>query len=117
MASAGKTPAIPSATGVVTLQSVYSVLRVFDGLEKSDCSQSWKYREIFVVDHCSADKTAALARPCESDLLRVVAQQKQWVATGRNNRICLSAENRSQWLVGNSLLVPVKAVAPLRRTS
>ena len=75
---------------------------------RSALAQTWKPKEIIVVDDGSTDKTVAIARQFESDSLRVVTQPNQGAAAARNKAFSLSRGDYIQWLDADDLLSPDK---------
>jgi Glycosyl transferase family 2 len=75
---------------------------------RSAVAQTWETKEIVVVDDGSTDKTLAIARQWESDLVRVVTQQNQGAAAARNKAFSLSHGDYIQWLDADDLLAPDK---------
>ncbi len=75
---------------------------------RSALAQSWKYKEIIVVDDGSTDNTLAIARQHESDTVRVVTQPNQGAAATRNKAFALSQGDFIQWLDADDLLAQDK---------
>jgi glycosyltransferase involved in cell wall biosynthesis/peptidoglycan/xylan/chitin deacetylase (PgdA/CDA1 family) len=75
---------------------------------RSALAQTWEPKEIIVVDDGSTDRTLAIAREFESDLVRVVSQKNQGAAAARNAAISLSKGEYIQWLDADDLLAPDK---------
>jgi glycosyltransferase involved in cell wall biosynthesis len=89
-----------------------------DTLE-SAVAQTWKRREIIVVDDGSRDQTLAVARRFESAEVKVHSQANQGAAAARNRALELSQGDYIQWLDADDLLSPNKVEAQvdlLRRT-
>ena len=74
----------------------------------SAIAQTWDRKEIIVVDDGSRDRTLAIARQFESDIVRVVTQQNQGAAAARNRALSLSQGDYIQWLDADDLLAPDK---------
>ncbi len=74
----------------------------------SALSQTWRQKEILVVDDGSTDETLAIARQFESNDVRVVTQPNQGAAAARNKAFSLSRGDYIQWLDADDLLSPDK---------
>jgi glycosyltransferase involved in cell wall biosynthesis len=75
---------------------------------RSAIAQTWRRKEIVIVDDGSADKTLAIARRWESDSVRVVTQENEGAAAARNRAFSLSQGDYIQWLDADDLLAPDK---------
>ena len=75
---------------------------------RSAIAQTWRAKEIIVVDDGSTDQTAAIARQFESDGVRVVGQRNQGAAAARNMAFSLCRGDYIQWLDADDLLAPDK---------
>jgi glycosyltransferase involved in cell wall biosynthesis len=75
---------------------------------RSAIGQTWKHKEIIVVDDGSSDQTLAIARQFESQGVRVVTQQNRGATHARNNAFALSRGEYIQWLDADDLLAPNK---------
>jgi glycosyltransferase involved in cell wall biosynthesis len=90
----------------------------------SALGQTWRHKEIIVVDDGSTDGTLAAARQLESNEVRVVTQPNQGAAAARNKAFSLSRGGYIQWLDADDLLTPDKIArqmeiaeqSPSRRT-
>jgi glycosyltransferase involved in cell wall biosynthesis len=74
----------------------------------SALGQTWRQKEIIVVDDGSTDETLAVARQLESNEVRVVTQPNQGAAAARNKAFSLSRGDYIQWLDADDLLSPGK---------
>jgi len=74
----------------------------------SALAQTWKRKEIIVVDDGSTDQTLAIAQQFESDCVHVVTQKNQGAASARNAALSLCQGDYIQWLDADDLLAPDK---------
>jgi glycosyltransferase involved in cell wall biosynthesis len=75
---------------------------------RSAIAQTWKRKEIIVVEDGSTDQTLALARQFEAEGVRVVTQKNQGAAAARNVAFSLSKGDYIQWLDADDVLAPNK---------
>jgi len=75
---------------------------------RSAIGQTWKRKEIIVVDDGSRDETLAAARQFETAGVRVVRQKNQGAAAARNTAFSLSHGDYIQWLDADDLIAPDK---------
>jgi glycosyltransferase involved in cell wall biosynthesis/peptidoglycan/xylan/chitin deacetylase (PgdA/CDA1 family) len=71
---------------------------------RSAIAQTWKRKEIIVVDDGSTDQTLAIARQFESDSVHVVSQTNKGAAAARNTALSLSRGDYIQWLDADDIL-------------
>jgi glycosyltransferase involved in cell wall biosynthesis len=71
---------------------------------RSAIGQTWKRKEVIVVDDGSTDETTSIARSFESASLRVLRQEHQGAAAARNLAFQLSQGDYIQWLDADDLL-------------
>jgi len=74
----------------------------------SAVAQTWKNKEIIVVDDGSKDQTLALAQHFESDCVKVFSQENQGAAAARNKAFSLCHGDYIQWLDADDLIAPDK---------
>src|ERR1700687_3531767 len=74
----------------------------------SALSQTWKRKEIIVLDDGSRDQTGAVARHFASQQVVVVSTENQGAAAARNHALQLSQVYYIQWLDADDLLAPDK---------
>ncbi|MGA7295713.1 MAG: oligosaccharide flippase family protein [Terriglobales bacterium] len=75
---------------------------------RSALAQTWKRKEIIVVDDGSSDQTLAIARQFEAEGVQVVTQENQGATIARNKAFALSQGDYIQWLDADDLLAPDK---------
>jgi glycosyltransferase involved in cell wall biosynthesis len=75
---------------------------------QSAIGQTWRRKEIIVVDDGSSDRTAAVARQFASKSVKVVTKENQGAAATRNHAFQLSQGDYIQWLDADDLLAPGK---------
>jgi glycosyltransferase involved in cell wall biosynthesis len=74
----------------------------------SALDQTWRHKEIIVVDDGSSDATLRIARQFQSSEVRVVTQPNQGAAVARNTAFSLAQGDYIQWLDADDLLAPHK---------
>ncbi len=75
---------------------------------RSAIAQTWRQKEIIVVDDGSTDGTLAVARQFASDSVRVFTQKNAGASAARNKAFSLSRGDYIQWLDADDLLAPDK---------
>src|SRR5882672_7209571 len=75
---------------------------------ESALSQTWKRKEIIVVDDGSTDQTLAVAKQFASRDVAVLAQSNQGAAAARNRAFSACQGDWVQWLDADDLLAPDK---------
>jgi glycosyltransferase involved in cell wall biosynthesis len=75
---------------------------------QSALAQTWKAKEIIVVDDGSSDATLAVARNLEAANVKVVSQENQGAAAARNSAYTLCQGDYIQWLDADDVLDPRK---------
>lgn len=75
---------------------------------RSAIAQTWRRKEIIVVDDGSVDGTLAIARQFESDSVKVFTKENQGAAATRNHAFSLSQGDYIQWLDADDLMSPDK---------
>lgn len=101
----------PSATPdplVSILIPAYNAEAFLGDTLKSALAQTWRRKEIIVVDDGSKDGTLAVARQFESQGVTVIAQKNQGAAAARNTALSHSKGEFIQWLDADDMLNPEK---------
>ncbi len=93
---------------VSILTPAYNADRWIAETIRSAVAQTWKRKEIIVVDDGSTDQTLAISRRFESALVRVVSQKNQGAAAARNHALQMSQGDYVQWLDADDILSPDK---------
>jgi glycosyltransferase involved in cell wall biosynthesis len=75
---------------------------------RSAIAQTWRRKEIIVVDDGSTDQTVTVVRQFESNGVRVVTQKNQGATVARNTALALCQGDYIQWLDADDLLAPDK---------
>jgi GT2 family glycosyltransferase len=75
---------------------------------QSAIDQTWRRKEIIVVDDGSTDRTAEVARQFASEGVTVVSVENRGAAAARNRALQLSKGDYIQWLDADDLLAPDK---------
>src|ERR1700731_2611576 len=76
---------------------------IADAIE-SALGQTWRRKEIIVVDDGSTDRTPAIARRFASSEVAIITQEHQGQAASRNHALSLSQGDYIQWLDADDLL-------------
>lgn len=80
---------------------------------RSALEQTWRQKEIIVVDDGSTDQTLAIARRFASDAVSVLTQPHQGAAAARNKAFSVCRGDYIQWLDADDLLAPDKIATQL----
>jgi glycosyltransferase involved in cell wall biosynthesis len=99
---------------VSILIPAYNAQDVLANAIQSAVNQSWRYKEIIVVDDGSTDATLAVARRFESSDVRVVPSGNGGAAAARNLAYSLSRGQYIQWLDADDILDRDKLVHQMR---
>jgi len=75
---------------------------------RSAVAQTWRQKEIIVVDDGSTDQTLAIAKQFEAEGVRVYTKRNEGAAGSRNLAFLLSKGDYIQWLDADDLLAPDK---------
>src|SRR5262245_1607277 len=84
---------------------------------ESALAQSWRKKEIIVVDDGSSDQTLAIASGFRDGRVKVVSQPNQGAAAARNTAFAACQGDYIQWLDADDLLDPAKVERQVRRLS
>ena len=80
---------------------------------RSALNQTWREKEIIVVDDGSTDRTLEIARKFESKSVKVVTQENCGASAARNRAYSQSQGDFIQWLDADDLLHSRKIEAQL----
>lgn len=75
---------------------------------ESVLNQTWKNREIILVDDGSTDKSLIVAKSFESPVVKVIAQENQGASAARNRALREAQGDFIQYLDADDLLAPDK---------
>jgi len=75
---------------------------------ESALAQSWKNKEVIIVDDGSTDNTYSIAKQYESKILKVITQDNSGACVARNRALYLSQGDFIQWLDSDDILAPDK---------
>lgn len=93
---------------VSILIPAYNAERWITDTIRSALAQTWRKKEIIIVDDGSRDGTAAIAQRFASKTVSVISQQNQGASTARNRALELCQGDYIQWLDADDLLSPDK---------
>ena len=82
---------------------------------ESALAQTWRKKEIIIVDDGSKDQTLSIAKRYESKCVRVATQPNQGAAVARNTAFSLAQGDYIQWLDADDVLDPHKIERQMRR--
>lgn len=80
---------------------------------ESALAQTWRWKEIIVVDDGSKDSTLKIAKSYASPIVHVTTQENRGASAARNQALSLSQGNYIQWLDADDLLAPDKIARQL----
>jgi len=83
---------------------------------ESALAQTWKNKEVIVVDDGSTDNTYNIAKQYESKILRVITQKNSGACVARNKAYSVSQGDFIQWLDSDDLLDPHKIETQLSKS-
>lgn len=92
---------------------VYNSEKYLDETIKSAIDQTWKNKEVIVVDDGSTDNSLAIALRYKNDFLRVFSQKNNGASAARNFGLKESTGDYIQFLDADDLLSPNKIEAQL----
>ena len=71
-------------------------------------AQTWKNKEIIIVDDGSTDNSYSIAKQYESGILKVITQDNSGACVARNRALSISQGDFIQWLDSDDILAPDK---------
>jgi len=86
----------------------YNAARWIDATLESACGQTWKNKEIILIDDGSTDETLSIAKRHESCNVRIICQDNQGPGNARNRAFDESQGDFVQYLDHDDLLSPEK---------
>jgi glycosyltransferase involved in cell wall biosynthesis len=84
---------------------------------QSALNQTYKNKEIIIVDDGSTDNTLSIAKQFESNSVKVITQKNQGASAARNKALSFSQGDFIQWLDSDDILAPDKIEIHLTRNS
>jgi glycosyltransferase involved in cell wall biosynthesis len=84
---------------------------------RSAVNQTWRNKEIIVVDDGSSDGTRSIVESFEKDGVQLLTQVNQGAAAARNRALSLSRGDYIQWLDADDLLSPNKVAAQMQASN
>ena len=93
---------------VSILIPAYNAERWLGETIESAMAQSWRNKEIIVVDDGSSDSTLRVAKSFDSTLVKVISQPNAGAAGARNRALAEAQGDYIQWLDADDLLAPDK---------
>ena len=75
---------------------------------ESALSQTWKNKEVIVVDDGSTDNTYNIVKQYESKILKVITQSNSGACVARNKAFSIAQGDFIQWLDADDILAPDK---------
>jgi glycosyltransferase involved in cell wall biosynthesis len=100
---------------VSILVPAYNAQRWIADTLESALAQTWRKKEIIVVDDGSSDRTLQIAKQFASKTVRVVTQANQGASVARNTAFSLCQGDYIQWLDADDLLDPHKMEKQVRK--
>ena len=86
----------------------YNAEKWLDSAMNSALNQTWKQKEIIIVDDGSKDGTLRIAKKYESHTVKVFTQENRGASSARNRGLSIAQGDYIQWLDSDDLLSPDK---------
>lgn len=93
---------------VSILIPAYNAAAWLDDAVNSALAQTWKEREVIIIDDGSKDQTLAVARRFEGPKVKVVTQPNQGASATRNRALAQAQGDYIQWLDADDVIDPDK---------
>jgi glycosyltransferase involved in cell wall biosynthesis len=103
-----------SSPAVSVIIPAYNAARWIDVTLQSALAQTWRNKEIILVDDGSTDETVAVAKRLKSPALKIIQQENRGPGAARNRAFQESQGDYIQYLDHDDLLSPEKIEAQLR---
>lgn len=102
-----------SSPAVSIIIPAYNAARWIDNTLQSALAQTWKNKEIILIDDGSTDDTVAIAQRHECPVLKIICQDNKGPGVARNKAFQESQGDYIQYLDHDDLLSPEKLEAQL----
>lgn len=103
-----------SSPTVSIIIPAYNAARWIGDTLQSALAQTWKSKEIILIDDGSTDETVAIAKRFETPILKIICQDNRGPGSARNRAFQESQGDYIQYLDHDDLLSPEKIEAQLK---